>query len=78
MALSLKNPFKTEPTLEQLQDKEERLSIQVSIAEKESMIKKLEAQNKRWQEFSNNGKKSGINFDKIRAFLRGNKGGNKK
>lgn len=78
MGISIKNPFKQEPTLAELQEKEERVSLQLSIAQKEALIKKVEMQGKQWQQFSSNGKKSGVNFDKIRAWLRGNKGGVKK
>jgi len=77
MAIKFKNPFKTEPSLEELQEREERVNLQLSIAQKEALIKKVEMQGKQWQNFSSNGKKSGINFDKIRAFLRGTKGGKK-
>jgi PAB1-binding protein PBP1 len=77
MALHLKNPFKTEPTLEELQEREERVTINLSIAQKEAMIKKLEMQGKQWQQFSTNGKRSGVDFSKIRAWLRGTKGGKK-
>jgi hypothetical protein len=73
--MKFKNPFKSEPTLAELQEKEERISVQESIAEKEAMIAKLHAQGKRWEEFSTNGKKSGIDWSKIKAFIRGNKGG---
>jgi nitrogenase molybdenum-iron protein alpha/beta subunit len=77
MGLKFKNPFKTEPSLEELQEREERATLSLSIAQKEALIKKVEAQGRQWQQFSSNGKKSGINFDKIRAWLRGNKGGKK-
>jgi hypothetical protein len=76
--MNIKNLFKSEPTLEELQEKDERESLQLSIAQKEAMIKQLEAKGRQWQHFSANGKKSGISWDKIRAFLRGNKGGNKR
>ena len=72
-----KNPFKSEPTLEELQEKQERRTIELDIKNKEVMIQKLETQGKHWKEFSNNGKKSGISWEKIRAFLKGAKGGKK-
>jgi hypothetical protein len=75
--MNIKNIFQSKPTLEELQERDEMASLQLSIAQKESMIKQLEAKGKQWQQFSNNGKKSGISWEKIRAFLRGNKGGNK-
>ena len=69
----LKNPFKEEETLEQLQEREERVTLQYSIAQKEAMIKQVEARGRQWQQFSDNGKKSGISFEKIRAFLKSSK-----
>jgi PAB1-binding protein PBP1 len=73
MALKFKNPFQQEPTIEELQEREERVQLQLSIAQKEALIKQVEAKGKQWQQFSANGKKSGINFDKIKAWLRGTK-----
>lgn len=64
-----------EPSLEQLQEQEERRSVQLSIAQKDALIKELEYRGKRWQEFSDNGQKSGISWEKVKAFVRGNKGG---
>ena len=73
MPLQFKNPFRTEPTIEELQEREERSTLQLSIAQKEALIRKVEAEGKQWQHFSNNGKKSGIQWEKIKAWLRGNK-----
>jgi hypothetical protein len=69
--MKFKNPLHSEPTLEELQEREERVSVQMSIAEKEAAIEKLHAQGKHWKEFSADGTKRGINWDKIKAFLRG-------
>jgi hypothetical protein len=77
MALKFKNPFKQEPTVEELQEREERASLELSIAQKQALIQQVEAKGRQWQQFSSNGKKSGVNFDKIRAWLRGTKGGKK-
>lgn len=74
MPIHIKNPFKTEPTMEELQEREERVSLELSIAQKQSLIKQVEARGKQWQNFSSNGKKSGISWEKIKAFLRGTKG----
>lgn len=73
MALNIKNPFKQEPTLAELQERDERVSLELSIAQKQALIKQVEAKGKQWQQFSNNGKKSGLDFNKIRAWLRGTK-----
>lgn len=70
-----KNPFKEEPSLEELQEREERVTTQLSIAQKEALIKKVQAEGRRWEEFSRDGTKSGINYERIMAWLRGTKGG---
>lgn len=77
MPIKFKNPFHEEPTLEELQEQEERKTLQLSIAQKEMMIKKLEAEGKKWQHFSVDGTKRGIDFAKVRAWLRGTKGSKK-
>lgn len=71
--MNIKNPFKQEKSLAELQEIQERRHVEMQIAEEEELIAKLHAQGKRWQEFSNNGKRSGIDFSKIKAFIRGNK-----
>jgi len=73
--LNFKNPFVEEPTLEELQDREERKTLQLSIAQKDALIKKLEAEGRKWQEFSTDGTKKGISYERVMAWLRGTKGG---
>lgn len=63
-------PFKQKPTLEELQAQDEYTEIEYSIAKKKALMKELEQRNKRWQDFSNNGKKSGISFQKIVAWIK--------
>ena len=65
--------FKSKPTIEELEEENNRGELEYSIAKKKAMIKELEARGKRWEEFSNNGKKSGISFDKIAAWFKGSK-----
>lgn len=77
MKLRFKNPFKEEESLEDLQQREEVVTTQLSIAEKETLIKKVEAEGKKWEMFSEDGTKKGINYQRILAFLRGSKGGKK-
>lgn len=60
-----------EPTLEELQEREERRSVELSIKEKEALIAELEYRGRRWQEFSRNGRKDGISWEKIKAFVKG-------
>ena len=78
MALKFKNPFKTEPSLEELQERQERDTYELDHVRTEALIAKLNAEHKRWQEFSTNGKKSGFDMSKALAWLRGNKKGSKK
>ena len=66
-----------EPTLEELQDREERRTVELSIKEKEALIAELEYRGKRWQEFSRNGQKSGISWEKVKAFIKGSPKGGK-
>ena len=75
--MKLKNPFATEPTLEDLQEREERINLQLSISQKEALIKKVEAEGRRWEQFSTDGTKRGIDYQKIMSWLRGTKGGKK-
>ena len=73
MKIKFKNPFHQEPSLEELQEREERRDLELSIAQKDALIKQLEAKGKQWQHFSTNGKRSGISWEGVRAWLRGNK-----
>ena len=73
--MNIKNLFKSEPSIEELQQREERKNLELSIQQKQTLINELEARGKKWQEFSSTGTKVGINWDKIKAFVRGSKGG---
>ena len=73
----IKKSFQSESSIEELQQRDERYSLELSIAEKQALIKELEAKGRKWDEFSTTGTKAGINWDKIKAFLRGSKGGAK-
>jgi hypothetical protein len=77
MPIRIKNPFKEEPTLEELEERQLRDTYNVEHIKAEAVINKLRAENKRWQDFSSNGKKSGFSMEKALAWLRGNKGGRK-
>lgn len=65
--------FRRQKTLAELQDEDEQLDTTLSVARKKAMIKELERQQGRgsWRMFSDNGKASGINWQRIRAWLRG-------
>jgi hypothetical protein len=64
--------FKAEPTLTELQDEDETLETKVSIARKRRAIRELEGKyGKGWQkDFSDNGKRSGINWMRVFAWLK--------
>lgn len=72
-----KKSFQGEPSMEELQQRDERYSLELSIAEKQALIKELEAKRRKWEQFATDGTKKTISWDKIRAFLRGSKGGSK-
>ena len=63
--------FKEPKSVEELESENERKEYEVSIAKQNAMIKELEARGRKWQDFSSNGKKSGINFDRIASWFKG-------
>ena len=71
--MKFKNPFATQPSIEEMQEREERDNFEMNHAKAQALIAKLDAEHKRWQDFSPNGKKSGVNWDSVRAWLKGNK-----
>lgn len=73
----LKKSLQGEPSLEELQQRDERESINLSIIQKQTLEKELEAKGRKWEQFSIDGTKKGIDYSKIMAFLRGSKGGKK-
>ena len=54
---------------DKLEAQDRNVGLKLSIAKQNAIIKELEARGKKWEDFSNNGKKSGINFEKIRAWF---------
>ena len=67
----LTDMFKEPKSLEELEAEDERKGVELSIKKKEEMIAELERRGKQWKDFSNNGKKSGINWEKISAWFSG-------
>ena len=57
--------FKQEQSLSELQERDERLETEVSIAKQEAMIRELKRRGQDWKQFSDNGKKSGINMGRV-------------
>ncbi len=74
---NIKKSLQGEPSLEELQQRDERYSLELSIAQKQALIKELEAKGRKWEQFSTTGTKAGINWESVRAFIRGSKGGKK-
>ena len=72
--MNIPNPFKHKPTLEELQRKNEYADEELSLSRKKALMAELEARagKYKWQEMSDNGKKSGINFSRIIAWLKTN------
>lgn len=68
----MKNPFESPKTLTELEEKDDRLDTEVSIAQKKAMIKRLEERGGQgsWKAFSSNGRKSGISWSSVWAWLR--------
>jgi hypothetical protein len=54
---------------EKLEAQDRNVGLKLSIAKQNAIIKELEARGKKWEDFSSNGKKSGINFDKIKSWF---------
>ncbi len=69
----MRNPFKSKPSLAELQDKDEYLSTKLSIREKEAAIKELEQRMGKgsWKIFSSDGTKGGISWQRVYNWLKG-------
>jgi len=61
-------------TLSELQEEDERLDTEVSVTRKRAMIKAIEAKMGKgsWRLFSDNGKLSGLNWTRIKNWLKTN------
>lgn len=69
--MGIKEIIEGKPTLEELQEREEREEYELSHAKREALIAELRARGRKWQQFSNNGTKSGISWERVKAFIRG-------
>ena len=54
---------------EKLEALDRKAGLNLSIAKQNELTKELEARGKKWQDFSTNGTKAGIVWDKVRAFF---------
>lgn len=70
--MNIPNPFKSKPSLEELQQRDEYASVELSLAKKKALIKELEARGGRdkWKEMSDDGTKKGIQWNKIVSWLK--------
>ena len=66
------NLFKRQKTLAEIQEEDELAAANLSLTKKRAMIYRLERQMGKgsWRNFSDNGKRSGVNFGRVRAWLR--------
>ncbi len=66
------NPFKSEPSLSDLEEKEQFLDQKRKVKEEELAIKQLNDKlgEGKWKLFSSNGKKSGFSLSKALAWLK--------
>lgn len=64
--------FKREKTLTEMQDEDDRLESEVSVARKRALLAQLNARAGKgsWKMFSSNNKKSGISWGRVWAWLR--------
>ena len=64
--------FKREATLEELEQQDEYLERKLSVQRKRTMLRELEQRGGKnhWKSFSDNGKKSGIQWGKVWAWLK--------
>lgn len=69
--MKLFNPPKS---LAELQEEDERLDTELSVAKKKALIKQLESKMGKgsWRLFSDNGKMSGLSWDRIKNWLKNN------
>ncbi len=64
--------FKRHKTLADLEEEEEQLDTEISVAKKRAMLREVDSRMGKggWRKFSDNGKKSGINWARVWAWLR--------
>ncbi len=62
--------FKSKPTLSELQEEDDRLTTELSVARKKALKAELEARGKNIKDFSSNGKSSGISWRGVLNWLK--------
>ena len=66
--------FKRPQSLAELQEEDERLDTELSVAQKKAVIKQLDDKMGKgsWKIFSDNGKMSGLNWHRVLNWLKSN------
>ena len=67
--MGIKDWFTEPKSTEELEAENERKGLELSIAKQNELIEELKVRGRKWQDFSTNGKKSGVVWDKVRAFF---------
>lgn len=68
--MRMKNPFERQKTLAELQEEDEIRTTELSIAKKEALISELRARGAHWQQFSVDGTKKGVSWEKVKAWIK--------
>jgi len=70
--MGILDSFKHKPSIEELRKRNEYKDEELSLAKKDAMMRELAQKGgkDKWKEMSDNGKKSGINFSRIIAWLK--------
>jgi hypothetical protein len=68
--MKLKNPFKQQKSLAELQEEDEIKSTELSIARKEALIAELKARGNKWQNFSEDGTRKKISWGRMKAWIK--------
>jgi hypothetical protein len=70
--MGILDSFKSKPSLEELQRRNEYTEVELSLAKKKALIKELEAKSYqgKWKEMSDDGTKKGISFQKVITWLK--------
>ncbi len=70
--MGLFDTFKTKPSLSELEEETEYLKSKRELLEERATIRQLEERLGKgsWRTFSSNGKRSGLNFESVRNWLK--------
>lgn len=70
--MKIPNPFKSKPSIEEMQRKNEYADEELSLAKKQAMMRELALRGgkDKWKEMTDDGSKKGINFSRVLQWLR--------